>query len=106
MSVSRANYNDGLVHKEPSFKHGACVLLPTKEDARNALDLLMSIVKRYGFVSVYDLYLAIGAKGTTEDDMIGWESLEGSCIKSTYGKREYRLILPKLNHDEREYVRE
>ena len=97
MSVSRPNYNYGLVQREPSFKHGACVLLPTREDARQAFDLLQSLIAREGFVSVYDLYLAVGAKGTTEDDLIGWEYLDGSCIKSAYGKREYRLILPKLN---------
>ena len=97
MSIGVKNYNYGIVIKEPSFKHAACVLVPTKEDARNKLDLLLSIINKDGFVSVYDLYLAIGAKYTTEDDLIGWTRLEGACIKSAYGKREYRLILPKLN---------
>ena len=97
MSVGVKNYNYGIVQKEPSFKHATCVLVATKEDARNTLDLLLSIINKDGFVSVYDLYLAIGAKYTTEDDYIGWTKLDGACIKSAYGRREYRLILPKLN---------
>ena len=102
MSVGVKNYNYGLVHKEPSFKHCACVLLPKKEDARNALDLLKSLINYTGIVTVYDLYSAIGAKTSTEDDFIGWTNLDGALIKPTFDRREYKLILPKLNFDSRE----
>ena len=102
MSVGVKNYNEGLVHKEPSFKHCACVLLPKKQDAQKVLDLLFSLVGRYGVATVYDLYLSIGAKTSTEDDLMGWESLKGALIKPTFNHREYRLILPKLNYDGRE----
>lgn len=102
MSVANQDFNYGLVHKEPSFSHATCILLPKKEDARKALDLMISLVNRYGFASVYDLYLAVGAKTSTEDDLIGWENLEGSLIKPTWNKKEWRLILPKLNCDNRD----
>ena len=102
MSVATTNFNRGLVHKEPSFKHVAVILLPKKQDARNTLDLMLSIVNKEGFASVYDLYLAIGAETSTEDDLVGWGSLEGSVIKPTFDRKEYRLILPKLNCDIRE----
>lgn len=99
MSVSTTNFNEGLVHKEPSFKKACCILFSTKEEARNKLDLMKSIVNREGFVSVYDLYLMVGAKTCTEDDYIGWGSLDGAFIKPTWDRKEYRLILPKLDWD-------
>ena len=102
MSVRAENYNYGLVHKEPSFDHACCILMTKREDARKALDLLYSRLNMDGFVSKYDLYLAVGAETTTEDDFIGWDSLEGSLIKPTFNRKEYRLILPKLNCDVRE----
>ena len=104
MSVADKNYNYGLVHKEPNFKKACCILMTRREDAKNALDLLFSILNRYGVVTVYDLYTAVGAKTSSEDDLIGWESLKGSLIKPTVNKKEYRLILPKLNYDGRDYV--
>lgn len=102
MSIANTNYNNGLVHKEPSFKHACCIILPKKQDAQNALSLMKSLIARYGFASVYDLYLTVGAKTSTEDDFIGWESLEGALIKPTFNRREYRLILPKLTLDTRD----
>lgn len=102
MSVSTTNYNDGLVRTEPSFKHACCFIFSKKETARSVLDTISSIIKRYGFVSVYDLYLLIGAKSSTEDDFVGWEDIEGCLIKPTFNRKEYRLILPKLNCDTRE----
>ncbi len=102
MSVGDKNYNYGLVRKEPTFKKCACVILPKKSDARNTLDLLLSLVNRNGYVTVYDLYLAIGAKTSTEDDFIGWTDLEKAIIKPTFDRKECRLILPKLDYDSRE----
>ena len=102
MSVGVKNYNYGLVRKEPSFKHACCMLMTTKEDAKNVLNLMRSLLDKEGYVSVYDLYLAIGAKTCTEDDLIGWGSLSGSCIKPTFDRKEFRLILPKLNCDIRD----
>ena len=101
MSVGVKNYNSGLVHKEPSFKHACCMLLTTKEDASNALDLMLSLVSRNGFATKYDLYLTIGAKTSTEDDFVGWTNLDGALIKPTLNKREFRLILPRMNYDDR-----
>lgn len=103
MSVADKNYNYGLVHKEPSFNSACCILFSTREDAKNKQDLLISILDMNGYVSVYDLYSAIGAKTSTEDDLIGWESLKGTLVKPTRNHREYRLILPKLNWDIRYY---
>ena len=103
MSIGDKNYNYGLVHKEPSFKHCACILLTKKDDARNALDLMLSLVNRNGYATVYDLYLAIGAKTSTEDDFIGWTDLDRAVIKPTFNRKEYRLILPKLDYDSRDY---
>lgn len=103
MSVRNIKANQGLVNKEPSFKHGACIILPKKEDARNTWDLLLSILNKEGYVSVYDLYLAIGAETSTEDDLIGWATLDGTFIKPTFDRKEYRLVLPKLNCDIREF---
>lgn len=103
MSVGDREYNYGLVHKAPSFHRATCILLSKKIDAQKALDLLFSILNKYGIVTVYDLYLAVGAETCTEDDLIGWESLEGAFIKPTFNRREYRLVLPKLNYDGREY---
>ncbi len=102
MSVGVKNYNYGLVKKEPSFKHACCMLLTTKEDARKVLDLIQSIIDKEGYVSVYDLYLAIGAKTCTEDDLVGWANITGALIKPTFDRKEYRLILPKLNCDIRD----
>ena len=102
MSVGVKNYNYGLVRKEPSFKRTCCMLMTTKEDAQNVLNLMRSLLDKEGFVSVYDLYLAIGAKTSTEDDLIGWCSLSGALIKPTFDRKEFRLILPKLNSDIRD----
>ena len=102
MSVADKRWNYGLVRKEPSFKRYACVILPKKDDARNTLDLLKSIINFNGVVTVYDLYSAIGAHTSTEDDFIGWLNLDKAVIKPTFDRREYRLILPKLSFDCRE----
>lgn len=102
MSAGVKNYNYGLVRKAPNFKRCGCVLLTKKEEARGTLDLMLSLVNKYGFATVYDLYLAIGAQTSTEDDFIGWTSLDGAVIKPTFDRKEYRLILPKLNYDGRE----
>ena len=103
MSVGDKNYNYGLVHKDPSFKHYSCILLPKKEQASNVVDLMLSLIKKNGYATVYDLYLAIGARTSTEDDFIGWTNLDKVVIKPTFDRKEFRLILPKLDYDSREY---
>ena len=100
MSVA-PNFNHALVHREPTFKRGCCFIFSTKEEARQILDLLFSLVNRRGLVTVYDLYLAIGLEATTEEDLIGWESLAGAVVKPTWNHKEYNLILPRLNVDHR-----
>lgn len=102
MSVADINFNYGLIHKEPNFKHACCILLPKKEDAMRILDLMLSLVYRLGRATKYDLYLAIGAETSTEDDFVGWTNLDSALIKPTFNRKEYRLILPKLDYDDRE----
>lgn len=100
MSVA-PNFNHALVHREPTFKRGACLIFATKEEARQILDLLISLINRTGYATVYDLYLAIGIEATTEEDMIGWKDLGGALVKPTWNHKEFYLILPRLNVDHR-----
>lgn len=103
MSVASDNYNKYLIRKEPSFNHVCCVIVPKKEDAKNVLNFLQSRIGYYGYVSIYDLYTIIGAKTDTEDDMMGWTSVDGTIIKPTFDRKEYRLILPRLDYKSEEY---
>lgn len=100
MSVSSfPRSKHGLIHREPSYKKSGSFVFDNKEEARMALDLILSLIKREGVVTVYDIYSYLGIGVTTEDDLIGWSNVDGIFIKESrkWNRKSYYLILPRLN---------
>ncbi|MBP5595640.1 MAG: hypothetical protein J6Y02_09685 [Pseudobutyrivibrio sp.] len=70
------------------------IVMGSRGEAEEVIDILMDAVSEYGQVSVADLYEAAGAPtGTWADNKYGWTDL-----RSAYAKRVrdgYLIVLPK-----------
>jgi hypothetical protein len=69
------------------------ILLPTLGEAEKVLDTLLEYVEKYGFVSVMDLYDAVGITGGEfTDEKHGWDDLR--TAKTSRVREGYLLDLP------------
>lgn len=69
------------------------ILLPNLGEAEKVLDTLLEYVEKYGFVSVMDLYDAVGITGGEfTDEKHGWDDLR--TAKTSRVREGYLLDLP------------
>lgn len=69
------------------------ILIPTLGEAEKVLDTLLEYVEKYGFVSVMDLYDAVGITGGEfTDEKHGWDDLR--TAKTSRVREGYLLNLP------------
>lgn len=70
------------------------VVMATRGEAEEVIDILMDAVSEYGQVSVADLYEAANAPtGTWADNKYGWTDLKGAYAKRV--RDGYLIVLPK-----------
>lgn len=83
-----------LDHDEESKDEMEKFFFETDTEAREALDYLKDIVRRYRRISVADVADTIGVRCTYIDNMYGWTTLDGVYIAPT-NDGYYAIILPK-----------
>lgn len=69
------------------------LIFESRADAQNVLEELYERLEEYHLVSIADLMTMIDKPSTHTDHKWGWESLQGSDIRTTRGG--YLLILPR-----------
>lgn len=69
------------------------IILDTRGEAQEVLDLLFSLISDYDVATVADLYEMVGQTGTFTDEKWGWTDMRGSSI--TRIKGGYLLNLPR-----------
>lgn len=69
------------------------LIFESRADAQAVLEQMYDFLEEYQLVSVADLMTMIDKSSTHTDQKWGWESLQGSEIRTTRGG--YLLILPK-----------
>lgn len=75
------------------------ILLPSLGEAEKVLDTLLEYVEKYGFVSVMDLYDAVGITGGEfTDEKHGWDDLR--TAKASRVREGYLLDLPPTKQRE------
>lgn len=71
------------------------VVLESRSDAEQLLDSMIDIVKRYGSISVADMYDLVGEPSKYTDNNYGWVDLSGAhAERDVFGS--YILKLPKV----------
>lgn len=75
------------------------ILLPNLGEAEKVLDTLLEYIDKYGFVSVTDLYDAVGiSAGEFTDEKYGWDDLR--TAKTSRVREGYLLDLPPTKQRE------
>lgn len=69
------------------------IILPSRADAEQILDELNDVIRRYGAVSVADLYDLIGQSCNYTDNNYGWTSLSNATVASV--REGFMLKLPR-----------
>lgn len=69
------------------------VILETRGEAEEVLDLLVDLLGKYDVVTVSDLYDAVGVSGSYTDDKWGWTNLKGAAIRRI--RAGYLIDLPR-----------
>lgn len=69
------------------------IILDTRAQARDVLDELDYIIRKYDQASILDLYDIIGLTGDWTDKRYGWTSIRGASIKPV--RDGFMLILPR-----------
>lgn len=71
------------------------IILDTRAEAREALDELDFIIRKYGQASILDLYDIVGLTGSWTDKKYGWTSLRGASMKPV--RDGVMLIMPRTH---------
>lgn len=69
------------------------IILSTRGEAEEVLDVLTGIIEEYGQATVSDLYDAVGITGDFTDAKYGWTNLNSARIRMT--RDGYLLDLPR-----------
>lgn len=69
------------------------VILETRGEAEEVMDLLVDLLGKYDVVTVSDLYDAVGVSGSYTDDKWGWTDLRGATISRV--RAGYLINLPR-----------
>lgn len=69
------------------------IILDTRNQARDVLDELDFMIRKYGQASILDLYDLVGLTGDWTDKRYGWTSIRGASIKPI--RDGYMLVLPR-----------
>ena len=69
------------------------IILETRKEANEVLNLLLTMVTDYGQASIADLYDLVGITSKFTDNEYGWLDLSNASI--TIGSNGYSLNLPK-----------
>lgn len=70
------------------------IILDSRGEAEEVLDMLFEIVKEYGVASVADLYAMVGITSAYTDQKYGWSNLPGASVQHIRGG-QYLLNLPR-----------
>lgn len=71
------------------------VILNTRADAREVLEELDFIIRKYGQASVADLYDLVGITGVWTDNQYGWTSLRSATIRPI--RDGFMLVMPRTH---------
>lgn len=69
------------------------VILETRGEAEEVMDLLMDLIQNYDVVTVSDLYDSVGISGSYTNDKWGWTNLKGAGIRRV--RAGYLIDLPR-----------
>lgn len=69
------------------------VILETRGEAEEVMDLLVDLLHKYDVVTVSDLYDSVGVSGSYTNDKWGWTSLKGASIRRI--RAGYLIDLPR-----------
>lgn len=92
--TSRDRYDSPVRHRTLAGYDFGTITFDYKEDAEDVLHTLDEILDEYHFVSVADLYYAIGEDANYTDDNFGWTSLRSAEIVRT--RDGYSIRFPKV----------
>lgn len=71
------------------------IILDTRSDARDVLDELDFMIRKYGQASVADYYDLVGVTGDWTDNRYGWISLRGASIKPI--RDGFLIVMPRTH---------
>ena len=69
------------------------IIVDTRGEARDALDELDNVIRRYGQASIADFYDIVGVTSDWTDYGYGWTSLNGAGIKAV--RDGFMILLPR-----------
>ena len=69
------------------------IILETRVEAEEVIDMLFTLIERYQSATVADLYELVGVQGAYTDDKWGWVDIRGAGI--TRVRNGYLLDLPR-----------
>lgn len=71
------------------------IILETRVDAEEVLDLLRNLITTYGSANVNEFYDLVGITGEFTDDKYGWDDLRSAYIKPVRGGYMFNLPRPQ-----------
>lgn len=69
------------------------IIIDSRGEAQDVLEMMYEILSRQGEVSIADLYVLVGIQGSHVDQRFGWTSLQGAKLKRTR-TNQFVLDLP------------
>lgn len=91
-SDSRGNRGDDNVDHYSGYDYRD-IILSSRGEAEEVLDVLTGAIEEYGQATVSDLYDAVGITGTFADNKYGWTNLSSARVRMT--RKGYLVELPR-----------
>lgn len=92
----KVSYNDAIRNRRSTnhtLEQCDDIVFETREDAERVLDAMTDTVKRYGVVTLADVYDIVGRTATYTANKYGWRSVNaGEVVRCRVG---YYIKLPK-----------
>lgn len=91
---SSNRYDKQKGNRRDYFYH---IIFANHEDAEKALEEMLKLIDKYGWVTVADLCDLAGVACNCTDNKYGWNDLSGSYVKKWGGNDDgYILVIPSL----------
>lgn len=91
----RSRGNSRGSEREDRYYEPDDIILDTRADARDVLDELDFMIRKYGQASVADYYDLVGVTGDWTDNRYGWMSLRGATIKPI--RDGFLIVMPRTH---------